>query len=263
VRLDGRVAIVTGAGSGIGRAIALRFSASGAKIAVADIRPDPAEETVGMIHGRGGDACRVDVDITQEDRVAAMTAAVLARYGAIDILVNNAVIAVGGGILETSPETWDRDLAVDLRGPYLCMRAVLPSMVRAGRGAIVNISSVNARLGLGLHAYSAAKAGLISLTQNVAVDFGGRGIRANVICPGTVRTPVWSERLAKAPDLMHRLGTWYPLRRVAEPEEIAAVALFLASDEASFITGAVIVADGGLTAGLRRMADDLMVREEP
>lgn len=140
-----------------------------------------------------------------------------AHYGAIDILVNNAAIATGHGILEITPEVWDRDLAVDLRGPYLCTRAALPAMLRRGRGAIVNVSSVNALLGLGHHAYSAAKAGLISLTQNVAVEFGDRGIRANVICPGTVRTPIWADRLARAPDLLERLRAWYPLRRIAEP----------------------------------------------
>jgi NAD(P)-dependent dehydrogenase (short-subunit alcohol dehydrogenase family) len=181
----------------------------------------------------------------------------------VDILVNNAAIGDGEGILDVPPDVWDRNLAVNLRGPYLCIRAALPVMLRQRRGAIVNISSVNALLGLGHHPYSAAKAGLISLTQNVAVDFGDRGIRANAICPGTVRTPIWADRIARAPDLMARLGAWYPLRRVAEPEEIAAVALFLASDEASFVTGAVIVADGGLTAGIRRMADDLMVRASP
>lgn len=216
-----------------------------------------------MIRDAGGEAMSVGTDVTSEEQVGRMVASAVERYGRLDILVNNAAIGEGHGILDVAPEVWDRNFAVNLRGPYLCMRAVLPIMLRQRRGAIVNISSVNALLALGHHAYSAAKAGLVSLTQNVAVDFGDRGIRANVICPGTVRTPIWADRLATAPDLMERLSAWYPLGRVAEPDEIAAVALFLASEEASFVTGAVIVADGGLTAGIRRMADELMVRESP
>lgn len=263
MQIDGRVAIVTGAGSGIGRAIALRFAQAGGRIVAVDIDGRAGEETAGVIRERGGDASSVSADVASEAQVRAAVDAATARFGRIDILVNNAAISGAGDVLDVTPEDWDRTLAVDLRGPYLCTRAALPVMVRQGRGSIINISSVNALLALGHHAYSAAKAGLISLTQNVAVDFGDRGIRANVVCPGTVRTPIWVERTKRVPDIFDRLSRWYPLRRVAEPEEIAAVALFLASDEASFVTGAVIVADGGLTAGIRRMADELMARDAP
>jgi meso-butanediol dehydrogenase/(S,S)-butanediol dehydrogenase/diacetyl reductase len=257
MRLDGRVAIVTGAGSGIGRAIAVRFAAAGAHAIVADIAADRAAETVALVTAAGGRATATTIDVAEANQVQELVARTVDAEGRIDILVNCAAISEGEGIVDLDPAVWDRNLSIDLRAPYLCMRAVLPHMVAARRGTIVNIGSVNGLLGFGEYPYSAAKAGLISLTQNAAIEFGPAGIRINIICPGTVRTPIWNDRVASRPDLFERLARWYPLGRIAEPEEVAATALFLASDEASFITGATIVVDGGLTAGMGRMSREL------
>jgi NAD(P)-dependent dehydrogenase (short-subunit alcohol dehydrogenase family) len=260
MRIDDRVAIVTGAGSGIGRAIARRFAAAGAGVIAADVDGERAAETVRLVEAAQGRAWAHVADVADEAAVTRLVSAALEREGRLDILVNNAAVAKGTGLLGLDPATWDENLAIDLRGPYLCMRAALGPMSLARRGAIVNIGSVNGLTGLGEYAYSAAKAGLVSLTQNAAVEFGPLGIRVNALCPGTVRTPIWRERLETDPAILERLKPWYPLRRIAEPDEIAAAALFLASDEASFVTGAVLVVDGGLTAGMGRMLDDLAGR---
>jgi meso-butanediol dehydrogenase/(S,S)-butanediol dehydrogenase/diacetyl reductase len=146
---------------------------------------------------------------------------------------------------------------VVLKSVYLCSQALLPQMIARQRGVILNISSVNGLTGLGEEAYSAAKAGVINLTKNLAITYGPKGIRANAICPGTVRTPIWADRVAKQPDVFERLSKWYPLGRVAEPGDVANAALFLVSDEASFVTGEVMLVDGGLLAGSYRMALEL------
>jgi meso-butanediol dehydrogenase / (S,S)-butanediol dehydrogenase / diacetyl reductase len=256
-RLKDRVAIVTGGASGIGRATALLLAREGAKVVICDLNDAQGAETVQAIHAAGGQARFRHADVTIASEVQGVVDDALSHFRRLDILLNNAGISLGDSVLDIDEPTWDRNLAVVLKGPYLFTRAALPAMRERRRGVIVNVASVNGLLGLGEDAYSAAKAGLINFTQNVAIRYGAEGIRANVICPGTVRTPIWQDTLAKQSDVFERLARWYPLGRVGEPEDIAQAALFLASDDASWITGAVIPVDGGLTAGLRRMAVDL------
>jgi meso-butanediol dehydrogenase/(S,S)-butanediol dehydrogenase/diacetyl reductase len=263
MRLDDRVAIVTGGGSGIGRAIVLRFADAGARVAVVDVAADRVAAVTAEVLAAGGQALPIVADLATIDAAAQVVATTVATWSAIDVLVNCAAISEGTGIVDLDPAVWDRNMAIDLRAPFLLMRAAIPHMVAARRGAIVNISSVNGLLAFGEYPYSAAKAGLLSLTQNAAVEFGPAGIRVNAICPGTVRTPIWNARLAVAPDIFERLAPWYPLGRIAEPEEIASTALFLASDEASFVTGATLVVDGGLTAGMSRMSRELAGQVDP
>jgi NAD(P)-dependent dehydrogenase (short-subunit alcohol dehydrogenase family) len=254
MRLPDTAALVTGAASGIGRAVAERFAREGARVAIADRDLPGAEETVRRIEGAGGVALALRVDVADPAAVAAMVARAEARFGRVDVLVNNAAVGGGDGVLAIDPDDWDRTLAVVLKSAYLCTRAVLPGMVARRRGSIVNVASVNGLTALGEEDYSAAKAGLINLTQNLALKHGRDGVRANVVCPGTVRTPIWRERLARQPDVFDRLAAWYPLGRVGEPDDVANAVLFLASDEAAWITGAVLPVDGGLTAGLPRLA---------
>ncbi|MBI1296191.1 glucose 1-dehydrogenase [bacterium] len=257
MKLQDRVAVVTGGGSGIGQATALRFAREGAKVAVVDLRRSRAEETAALITAFGGEALAVDADVAAAATVEAMAQAVAAQWGQIDILVNNAAISQGDDVRTIDEATWDRNLAVVLKGAFLCTKAVIDGMIARRSGAIVNIASVNGLTGLGEEPYSAAKAGLINLTQNLAIKYGQYGVRANVICPGTVRTPIWAERVAQDPQIFDKLAAWYPLGRVGEAEDIANAALFLASDEASWITGAVLNVDGGLMAGNYGMARGL------
>lgn len=258
MRLQDRVAIVTGAGSGIGQAIATLFAREGAKVVVADRATARAEETVQQIEAAGGQGLAVTVDVTDQAAVNQMAALATERFGGVNLLVNNAAISQGDDILTFDEATWDLNLAVVLKSVYLCSKAVLPSMLEQKRGAIVNISSVNGLTGLGEEAYSAAKAGVINLTRNMALKYGQHNVRVNVICPGTIRTPIWQARAAQDPNIFDRLARWYPMGRVGLPEDIAKAALFLASDDAAWITGTTLNVDGGLMAGSYGMTRSLV-----
>jgi meso-butanediol dehydrogenase / (S,S)-butanediol dehydrogenase / diacetyl reductase len=248
-RFDGRTAIVTGGGSGIGRAIATRFAAEGASVVVADLNGDRAEQVAGEIGGRA-----VQADVT----VAADVARMVGDAGAVDVLVNNAGGGVADDLLEIDEEAWDGDVALNLKSAFLCTKAVLPGMIERGAGVIVNIASVNGMAFFANEPYSAAKAGVINLTFTTAARYGRHGVRAVAIAPGTIRTPIWQERVEKEPAVFERLKRWYPLGRVGEPEDIAAAAAFLASDDASWISGEVLRVDGGLLAGNAQMARELV-----
>ncbi len=259
-RFADKVVVITGAGSGIGKVMAKRFAAEGARVAVVDWHGDRAAECAGEIAQTAGHAVAVRADVSVGADVATMVGEVTSRLGPVDVLVNNAAIADGDDVLEIEEPTWDRDVSVVLKSVFLCSKAVLPSMIERHAGVIVNIASVNGLSALGNEAYSAAKAGMINLTQGIAVRYGGYGIRCNAIAPGTIRTPIWQERVDRDPVVFERLVKWYPLGRVGEPDDIANAAMFLASDEAAWITGTVLRVDGGLLAGNYRMTRELLAQ---
>jgi NAD(P)-dependent dehydrogenase (short-subunit alcohol dehydrogenase family) len=254
-----RTVIVTGGGSGIGRAMAVRFAQEGAAVVIADRDESRATEVAGKIATTGGRAIATHTDVSVSREVEAMVKRSMASFGAVDILVNNAAVSGGDNVALMDEATWDRDLATCLKSAFLCCRQVLPGMIERRRGVVLNISSVNALGYFGNEAYSAAKAGLINLTESIAARYGRFGIRANAIAPGSVRTPVWQERIAADPEVLKRLVKWYPLGRIGEPEDVANAALFLASNAAAWISGAVLRVDGGLMAGNPLMADELLV----
>jgi meso-butanediol dehydrogenase / (S,S)-butanediol dehydrogenase / diacetyl reductase len=259
MRLAEKVALVTGSGSGIGRVIARTFASEGSAVVVADRLGDKAEEVAREIEVAGHRAIATTTDVTVAADVDAMVVAAEQAFGRVDVLVNNAAVCEGDNVVAMDEETWDIDVTGVLKSAFLCCRRVVPSMAERGRGAIVNIASVNGLAYFGNEAYSAAKAGMINLTQSIAVRYGRYGVRANVIAPGSIRTPIWQERVDKEPEVFERLVKWYPLGRIGEPEDVANAALFLASDEAAWITGALLRVDGGLLAGNDLMTRDLLV----
>lgn len=259
MRFRERVAMVTGGGNGIGEATARRLAAEGAAVLILDPNEDAAQRGVAAITAAGGRAAASIGSVTEEADIAAAVAQANATFGAIDVLVNNAAFTITGTLDDCSPADWDREFAVTLRGAFLVTRAVLPHMVARGRGAIVNIGSVNGLMYFGNPAYSAAKAGLLNLTRSLAVEAGPRGVRTNMVSPGSVQTDniSWTKRRQRDPDIFRKLARWYPVGRVGRPEDIAAAVCFLAADEAEFVNGANLVVDGGLTAGMGVMAQEI------
>lgn len=245
MRLANKVAIVTGAGSGIGRATAIRFATEGARIVVDDVNDAGGQETVRRIQDTGGQALFVHADISQEKEIAKMIETTVNIYGSLNILANVAICSQET-ILQNQ---WEPNIEVGLHGTWLCMQAAIREMRKIGGGSIVNISSVNALMGFAnSHVYSGVKAGIIGMSRSLCGEVGKYGIRINCICPGTILTEIWQPIMKKEPALMDRLKALYPLGRLGRPEDIANAALFLASDESSFATGAVFVIDGGITA---------------
>lgn len=257
MRLQGKTAIVTGAGSGIGRGIAEVFAEEGAQVVLAERREEAGEQVAQAIRDAGGAARFVRCDVSVEADVRAMVDETLRAYGRVDVLVNNAGVNFVKPFEETTVEDWDRVLGVDLRGVFLCTRACIGPFLRQGGGSVVNIASVHSLAGMpGAAPYDAAKCGVVGLTRALAVEYASRGIRFNCLSPGLIDTQIWRDALAVVEDPEACLAHWrsnIPAGRIGTPREMGRVAVFLASDDASYITGANLCADGGLTALLVSM----------
>jgi meso-butanediol dehydrogenase / (S,S)-butanediol dehydrogenase / diacetyl reductase len=251
MRLAGKGAIVTGGGSGIGRAAAERFACEGAKVVVADYHAANGQETVHAIGSSGGEASFIQLDVTDWAQVQGMVEQTLATYQTVDILLNCAGIFMNGTALDMSEQDWQRVIGINLTGTFWCCKAVLPPMIARGSGSIINMtSSVGAHAAIGnAAAYVASKGGVTLLTRALAIDHAREGVRVNAIAPGPTDTPMIRDGFGSSEEI-ETFAAQFPFGRLGRPEEIAAAALFLASDEASFVTGAVLAADGGQTAGV-------------
>ncbi len=250
-RLAGKVAIITGAGNGMGRAAALLFASEGARVVVADAVEAAGRATVETVVAAGGAATFAPVDVSHAAMVEAMVETATRTYGALHVLYNNAGILPpeDAGVTDTPEGTWDRVMAVNLKGVWLGCRYGVPALLASGGGSIVNVSSVVALMGSATPqiAYTASKGGVLSLTRELAVEYARQGIRVNALCPGPIETPLLAELLGD-PEWARRRLVHIPMGRPGRPEEVARAALFLASDDSSFMTGATLVVDGGISA---------------
>lgn len=246
-RLKGKVAIVTGAGSGIGRASAVLFAREGAKVVVADYDEKGGTETVRLIKKANGSAVFVKADVSRDSDAKAIAAAAVKNFGKLNILYNNAGIVRWGNAVECTEADWDKVIDTNLKGAWLCSKHAIPEMAKAGGGSIINTASIAGCVAFAkIAAYCASKGGLIELTRSMALDFAPKKIRVNAICPGVIKTSMTKDILNDRKTMKGMLKATV-IGRLGEPEDIAYAALYLASDESSFVTGATIVADGGWT----------------
>ncbi len=252
MRLKDKVAIVTGSASGIGKAIALAFAREGAIVVGADINVEGGKGTAREIEQSGGVAAFIETDVTEADRIRDLVEETVKRFGKLDIMVNNAGVEVFQRLADTEDEMWDGVMAVNLRGVFLGTKHAVPKMLANGGGVIINMASVAGIRGVGgLAAYNASKGGVVILTKNTAMDYGSRGIRANCICPGFIATPMVEAVLSLpgADNMKNTVIDLCPEGRLGRPDEVAGCAVFLASDESSFVNGHALVVDGGMSAG--------------
>jgi 3-oxoacyl-[acyl-carrier protein] reductase len=253
MRLEGKVGIVTGSASGFGRATAIRFAEEGARVAVVDVDGAGAVETVERIHRAGSEALHVVEDISTVDGARSAVAAAVKRFGGIDVLVNNAGISQrepGRDTWDADEEIWDRLIRVNLKSVYACSRAAIPKLLERGAGSIVNVASIAASCCVGGSAYAASKGGILSYTRHISHELAGRGIRANCVSPGYMRTPMSTgERDGLSPEdqeaRMAEFGRLVPMRRAGSTLDIANAIVYLSSDESAYVTGQEVVVDGG------------------
>jgi NAD(P)-dependent dehydrogenase (short-subunit alcohol dehydrogenase family) len=250
-RLAGKVALITGAASGMGRCAAELFAQEGARVVVADYTEDAGCAVVDAITGAGGDASFVRADVSKSSDCDAMVQHAVDTYGGLHVLYNNAGVfpADDGGVLDTPEATWDRVMEINLKGVWLGCRAGVPALLASGGGSIINVASFVAFVGAATAqiAYTSSKGGVLSMTRELAVEYGRQGIRANALCPGPIETPLLAELMSDPARRARRL-VHIPLGRLGQAEELAKAALFLASDDSSFMTGASLLVDGGITA---------------
>ena len=251
-RLDGKVAIVTGSAMGIGKSTAQALARHGAKVTVSDVDDARGEETAEEIRAAGGEALYQHADVGSSADMERLIAVTVERYGKLNVMVNNAGVAIPGTVTDISEENWNRLINIHLNGTWRGMRFAIPHMIKVGGGSIINVSSVQALVGFeGWSGYAAAKGGIMALTQQAAIDYGPQNIRINAIAPGAIMTPMNEQRLATEtdnPDALKALwDSWHALNRTGRPEEVADLVVYLASDESTFITGALIKIDGGMT----------------
>lgn len=254
MRLEDKVAVVTGGGGGIGRAIARLFAREGARVVIGEISPERGEEAVAEIEAVGGRALLVPMDVSDMAQIDRLFDRTVEAHGRLDVMVNNAygsraTLSGDGNLLDVAEETWDRIMLTTLKSVFRATQRAVAEMLKTGGGSVVNMSSVNGTHAFGMTGYSSAKGAIIAMTRSASVQYARQGIRMNVICPGTIATLSTLPFMEQSPGLREKVEALYPVGRIGQPEEIANMALFLASEESSFVNGAVFTVDGGLTVG--------------